>query len=198
MKSSKSIKCTCLKLHLHFHPHHAFESKTTNHKKKTYEKNERGTFTLGCTHTCSDSWWKSRGVGSGWWCGQLWCQEGSGSSHRKETETIKRAAVSNNSLSRDHSRSQEETTETTTKRGCGLSSKETTNGGQDRRRDEYVFVRPSPLVRWCGGQIGFPSRQGDQRQHTTLSTPMTNRTWYLGYTGKCWQDRLQTRKGQEV
>ena len=165
--------------------------------KKTHEKNERGPFSSDGSHTCNCSGWKSRGVGSSRGSSQLSCQEGSGKGHRQETkETIKRVAVPNHSLS--HGRSQEENKETTAKRRSPVSSKKTTNRGQDRRRDEYVLVRPSSLVRRYRGETGFPSCQGDQRQRATLSTSTTERTRPLGHPGKCRQDRLQTRQGQEV
>ena len=51
------------------------------------ERSKRGYSTLGCTHTCSDSWWKSRGFGSCQWCSRLWLQERSTSRHSKEKST---------------------------------------------------------------------------------------------------------------
>ena len=141
---------------------------------------------------------KSRGVGSGRWCSQLRCQEGSGSSHRKETkETIKELSCSTTPSVVTMAGGKRKTRRRLRQKGVAVFRRK-----KPRMVDEITegmsmfFVRSSPLVRSCGNQIGFPSRQGDQRQRATLST--TNWTWHLGYTGKCWQDRLQTRQGQEV
>ena len=96
----------------------------------------------------------------------------------------KRSAMHHTIFTRHHACSQEETTERY-KRWCSISSEETTNGGQDRRRHEYVFVRTSLFARWHGVETGFPSSQGDRRLCATLLADVAY--WV------CWE--VQPRSG---
>ena len=148
--------------------HHASESETT----KKEDRSERG---------------KRHGFGSSQWRSRIWSQERSASCHLKEknshpcptTQFEMRCPLWQSQESHGKkdvrnlcswrwvhksrwSRGRDD------KKGCSLSSEETTNGGQDRRRHEYVFVRTSLFVRRHGVETGFPSSQGDRRQCATL------------------------------
>ena len=60
--------------------------------------------------------------------------------------------------------------EETNSAGWCRISPQTASGGQDRRRDEYVFVWNIPFVCWSGIEIDFTSYQRDKRQRQSLSS----------------------------